>query len=1540
MCYNVSIRKLALLLILTAVSAFSQEAIFNGEDLKGWTGSDIWKIEEGAIIAEIKNGQRLNKNEFLYFNEELSDFDLTIQYKITGPSANSGIQIRSSKDKNGHAVGYQCDLDSGKTWLGRIYDEHARGLIVERGTLTTIGKDGKKHAFPFRNAKDMKSIAKQNDWNEYKIIAKGHRIEIHINGTHFSTLEDYQENEADLKGLLALQIHSGKGPAKVFFKDIKLNRYSTNNNLKTEAPKPSPILRHLVKNPASEGNTKSTPNRMYVPEGFKVEEIVSPERVKQPIAFTFDSKGRIWVAEAYAYPRRQPAGQGKDRLVIFEDKDGDGTFESQKVFADNLNLISGFEIGYGGVFVGASPEFLFIPDRDGDDKPDGEYKVLLDGWDTRDTHETQNSFLWGHDGWLYGNHGVFNNSMVGKPGTPRSERISVKAAVWRYHPVTHKFEIYSHGGSNQWGLDYNADGALFMTHCRSSWGKGPVSQVIRDGHYWTQNNSSHADFIAAPKKGWRFLESPINNTLFSAAAYGHGKGGAGDNESRSIFGGHSHVGTMVYLGNNWPQEYRNQLYTHNLHGQQMNREFLQRFDSGFLSHSYGRDQLYVKDNQYLAVDLKYGPDGAVYSIDWFDKQHCHTNKHEVWDRTNGGVYRMQYSKTFKAAKFDNLQKINTRALIEYLDHENEWFSRMAQHVLRQRYAKEKIDDDNLKLIKERLFDKFNKNRFRAMTALYGVHGLTKEIYSKLLEDKDEVIRTQAVHLLTEQKKEFSSQFKGQLIKLAENDPSSSVRLKLAGASQNRLNEELALNIITILSRKESDATDRFIPKMLWFAYSKFAKKDFTKAFEMADKSKLPLFRKSVYWYAAKHDKDLFMKQLLQVKNNDHLFEYLAVLSQVLEGQKQLIPPSDWLTVRKRAEKANPKSYALTLLDKIFDQNAVKVNEHKEQIARGKAGFALCAACHNPGKDMPGPSLEEVVAAYGNKADMIKWIKKPGKKRQKYPQMPPFDKLSDEALDDIATYLLSLRKPEIVDFKKQMLTDQYYSEGANIADFNNDGKVDIVSGPYWYEAPDYKKKHEIYKVHAFSKISGYANSFFTFPYDFNKDGWQDILAWGLPNRPATVYVNPQGKSGHWQAHKVFSAVGHESPVFGDIDNDGQPELLCTHKGILGFAEFDKDKPFEEWKWHPVGQGRFAHGLGYGDINGDSRHDIMGPKGWWEQPEKAHSQSWKFHKVNFGRGGAQMYAYDVDGDGDNDVITSLVAHGYGLAWFEQDNGKFTQHTIMGSKPEDNKYGVVISQLHALELKDINGDGLKDIITGKCYYAHNGRDPGAEAPSKMIYFELSRKNGVIDFIPREMDDDSGLGRLIAVGDVDGDTFPDVVSGNKKGAFLFTQSRKTVSEKEYLANLPKIKSAPKNKTPSSGLIEGERIKIVKYTGQTSVQNMRNWKAHKWSGDSQLWWRNGKLGDKLEMTFNATEAGNFNLEIALTKANDYAKIQLYLNGKKVMEPIDLYNSDVIHSGAIKLGQHNLKKGPQKFTIEIIGANPKALKRYMVGLDYIKVTKK
>jgi hypothetical protein len=387
-----------------------------------------------------------------------------------------------------------------------------------------------------------------------------------------------------------------------------------------------------------------------------------------------------------------------------------------------------------------------------------------------------------------------------------------------------------------------------------------------------------------------------------------------------------------------------------------------------------------------------------------------------------------------------------------------------------------------------------------------------------------------------------------------------------------------------------------------------------------------------------------------------------------------------------------------------------------------------------------------------------------------------------------------------EFKTMRLTDVYYSEGANFGDFNKDGKLDVVCGPYWYEGPDLVEKHEIYPAKPYPNDRGYSeNNFFSFAHDFNGDGWDDLLTYGLPGTPAYLYENPQGKEGNWTRHEVFPAIDNESPTFLDITGDGQPEIVCLFGGKLGYATYDADAPQKAWSFHPAtGQGnwgRFTHGLGVGDVNGDGKLDLLMKDGWWEQPASLEGDpEWKHHPFAFapGMGGAQMFAYDVDGDGRNDVITSLEAHAYGLSWFRNvpaDDGgiTFEEHKIMTDKPEGSPYGVCYTELHALDLADMDGDGLLDIVTGKCYFSHNGGGPGGHDPAVMYYFKLVRDGGKADFVPMLMDDDSGVGRQVIAGDLNGDGLMDAVSGNKKGAFAWIQSTRKVSKEEWEKAQPK---------------------------------------------------------------------------------------------------------------------------------------------------------
>ena len=418
------------------------------------------------------------------------------------------------------------------------------------------------------------------------------------------------------------------------------------------------------------------------------------------------------------------------------------------------------------------------------------------------------------------------------------------------------------------------------------------------------------------------------------------------------------------------------------------------------------------------------------------------------------------------------------------------------------------------------------------------------------------------------------------------------------------------------------------------------------------------------------------------------------------------------------------------------------------------------------------------------------------------------------------------------FKKIQLSDQFWGEGANFGDFNHDGVNDIVSGPYWYEGPDFKKRHEYRpadnsftrkkadgteeKVPGFEGALGlkntYSDDFFTFVYDFNGDGWPDILIYGFPGADASWFENPKGREGHWQRHVIFNIVDNESPTFGDINGDGKPEIICNSGGYFGYASADWEHPEKPWTFHPISPKgnwqKFTHGLGFGDVNGDGRVDLLEKDGWWEQPASLTGDPvWKFHPYPFApatsapgaHGSSQMFAYDVNGDGKADVICALAAHGYGLAWFEQTNDAkgeitFIKHIILNEEtgkqtPAPDKYGVVFSQLHAVDLIDMDGDGLKDIVTGKRFWAHGhaGADPDSDGIPVLYWFQLVRHGHQVEFIPHLIDNDSGIGTQVVAGNILNPKYPDVVVGNKRGTFVFLHETKKVSRKAWEKAQPK---------------------------------------------------------------------------------------------------------------------------------------------------------
>jgi hypothetical protein len=367
---------------------------------------------------------------------------------------------------------------------------------------------------------------------------------------------------------------------------------------------------------------------------------------------------------------------------------------------------------------------------------------------------------------------------------------------------------------------------------------------------------------------------------------------------------------------------------------------------------------------------------------------------------------------------------------------------------------------------------------------------------------------------------------------------------------------------------------------------------------------------------------------------------------------------------------------------------------------------------------------------------------------------------------------SFSQTENVRFKKHILFsefEQYISEGVAVGDVNKDGKPDVLAGTFWFEAPTWKR-HEI-DVPEVHSIGGYGNSFLNYCMDVNGDGWIDFIRIGFPSKEAWWYENPKNKPGHWKRHLLYHSVGNESPSLVDIDGDGKLDLLCNdpiNKKVVWISP-PRKKRDTLWTTHIIssdtliGTSLFTHGLGYGDVNGDGYKDVIIKDGWWEGSKHPKRENWTFHPASLGEECAQMYSMDVDGDGDSDIISSSV-HNYGIWWHEQvrngDSVRWKQHLIYKG----------FSQSHSLLLKDINGDGHPDLITGTRFWAHNGNDPGAKEPAVLYWFEYKPGQNPL-WIPHLIDNDSGVGLNFVSADMNGDGLPDIIISNKKGVFIFEQ-------------------------------------------------------------------------------------------------------------------------------------------------------------------------
>ncbi len=556
---------------------------------------------------------------------------------------------------------------------------------------------------------------------------------------------------------------------------------------------------------------------MILPEGFKITLAAAEPDVVRPVSFTIDAKGRLWVVEAHTYPVPAPEGQGRDRILILEDTNGDGTLDSRKVFTEGLNLVSGIEVGMGGVWLGAAPYLLYIPVDAKTDKPAGPPQVLLDGWGTEDTHEILNNLRWGPDGWLYGTHGVFTNSNVGKPGTPDAQRTKLNGGVWRYHPTKKEFELFSEGTSNPWGIDFNDYGHAFITVCVIP----HMYHAIQGGRFQRQAGQHFNPYTYDDIK-----------TIGDHVHYVGNRGPhAGNFRSAEKGGGHAHAGAMIYLADSWPQEFRQNIFMNNINGARLNVDHLTRVGSGYVA-THQPDFLVMNDAWSQWLNFKYDASGSVWAIDWYDKNQCHSPNPDVHDKTMGRIFKITY-KDDKWKKVD-LTKATSHQLVEYQLHPNEWYVRQARQILQERGPDPKVHKE-LKAILAKKTDVIRQ--LRVLWALHVTKGLSEKELMALLTHKNEYVRGWAVQLLVEDKK-VSPETLQRFVEMAKLDNSASVRLYLASAML-RLDPSQRWDVVDALLQKTEDATDHNLPLMAWYAAEPLATLDADRSLKMAERAILP-----------------------------------------------------------------------------------------------------------------------------------------------------------------------------------------------------------------------------------------------------------------------------------------------------------------------------------------------------------------------------------------------------------------------------------------------------------------------------------------------------------------------------------------------------------------------------------------------------------------------------------------------------------------------------------------------------------------------------
>ncbi|WP_397568946.1 PVC-type heme-binding CxxCH protein [Schlesneria sp. T3-172] len=1144
---------------------------------------------------------------------------------------------------------------------------------------------------------------------------------------------------------------------------------------------------------------------MTAPDGFVVSLAAGEPLVHQPVAFTLDHRGRLWVAEAYTYPIRAADGEGKDKIVILEDTDGDGRFEKRKVFIEGLNLVSGLELGFGGVWVGAAPYLMFIPDQDGDDVPDQVPNpvshanvqfprdvptgatVLLDGFGWQDTHETLNSFIWGPDGWLYGCHGVFTHSKVGKPGTADKDRQGLNAGVWRYHPTKHQFEVFSHGTSNPWGVDFNDRGHAFITACVIP----HLWHMVQGGRYHRQGGQHFNPYTFEDIKTIADHAHYVGN-LADHAWWGHEPHAPAD--TLAAGGGHAHCGAMIYLGDNWPAGYRNQIFMHNVHGNRINECLLEPSGSGYIGKR-APDTLIANDRWFRGINLKYGPDGSVYLIDWYDKNACHRTNPEIWDRTNGRVYNLAYEGTGRPDRKQIQSMLQTLSgsrlpdLVALLDHPNEWYVRMARRRLQEAVAqaeKQQAGSPSLMEIRSALRKKLDQadgvpQKLRIVWTIHAVFGLDHDLGMQLLAlpgVENEDLRAWAIQLMLEDRAVTSGEL-ATLVTLAKTDSSPVVRLYLASALQ-RLPLEQRWELASALVGHGEDADDHNLPLVLWYGIEPLVEADPKRAIAMAQGARIERVARYIVRRAAATEKTLnaAIEWLASASEPATQKQILEEINKAFEGRVNIPQPAAWTPA----------------YDRLVNSPDAEIRSRADQVAVAFGDKRILPRMRALLQDSSAPLPQ----------------------RQKALELIVKGR-DTEAADSLLAVLdeTELRGPAIRAlgaYDKPKIPDQILERYGKLPDSEKRDAINTLVG----------------RPRSAEKL-----------FDAIEKGT-------VPRTDVHAYHVQQllGFKDEALAKRIQSVWGDIRPTASD-----KLALIAKHKEGLSPARL---------KTADLGNGR-----------------------------RLFAKTCAACHVLFGEGG--KIGPDITGSNRANVDyllenildpSSIVGKDYRMTVIATTDGRVISGLIQ--KETDS----------AVTLRTINDT----VVVAKS-------DIDERTLSELSLMPEGQMNQLTPDEQRDLIAYLGSPHQVALRGPKGPIDPQT-----------------------------------GRVPNA--IEGEGLKIVgKSAGNVSSQPMAGFTKDKWSGNDHLWWTGASPGAKLELELPVETEGTYEIDAVLTMARDYGIVQLLLDDEPIGAPADCYDIDVVTTGELSFGIRRLTKGTHKLGFQITGANPNAVKGYMVGLDYIKLTR-